>query len=297
MLSAEVEIGAVGGESATHVQVNAAVRQLLFRGLERGLNNFSDRSGNEMQFYLTGFELGHLRRFLDQVVKAVTFFVNDGEQFASLRWIRGGRGKEAGHSRFGGSKWSAKVVRGGIEESGFETFTLPLGFGLAELLDGASPFNGDGDEASNGVQSLPRKFGAGDAQAADGPDPEAYRDEIEPQLSIHRNFVPEESRLHLLLVEVSGAKPRTVKFVFLRKEELGGADFKTIDDVIWNGVHELDDVAFTEEFLTATVKAFDIAAAMTTLTSLFADPRGEVAPPDGTETQRQHAHPLLGIVH
>src|SRR5260370_17865339 len=217
-----VEVGAHGGKIGTHVHVNVAANQLRFGVLQRGLNNFSDRRGNEMQFDFTGFELGHLRRFLDQVVKAVTFFVNDGEQFARLRWIRGGRGKEAGHSRFGGSKRSPKVVRDGIEESGFETFTLPLGFGLAELLDGASPFNGDGDEASNGVQSLPRKFGAGDAQAADLPNPEAYRDEIEPGLSIHRNFVAEESRLLLLLVEVSGAKARTLKLVFRRNGERRG---------------------------------------------------------------------------
>src|SRR5260370_31554752 len=214
-----VEVGAQGGKIGTHVQVNVAAQQLRFGVLQRGLNNFSDRRGNEMQFDFTRFELGHLRRFLNQVVKAVTLFVNDGEQFASLRWIQGSRRKEAGHSRFGGSKRSTKVVRDGIEESGFETFTLPLGFSLAELLDGASPFNGDGDEASNGVQSLPRKFGAGDAQAADGPDPEAYRDEIEPQLSIHRNFVPEESRLHLLLLQLSAPKPGTAKFAFLGTEE------------------------------------------------------------------------------
>lgn len=248
-----------------------------------------------MQFDFARFELGHLRRFLHQMVKPVTFFINDREQFASLRWIRGGRGKEAGHSRFDGSKWSPKVVRDGIEESGFEAFALPLGFGLAELLDGASPFNGDGDEASNGVQSLPRKFRAGDAQASDGPDPETYGDEIEPELSIHRNFVPEKSRFHLFLVEVSGSEPRTVKFVFLRKEELGGADFKTIDDVIWNGVHELDDVAFAEEFLTETVKAFDLAAAMMSFISLFADPRRKLAAHDGREKEREEGDPILGI--
>src|SRR5229473_5265096 len=122
--------------------------------LDCRLNDFFDRRGHEMQLNFTRFESCHLSGFLDQMIQAVTFFINYREQFAALGWIRGRWGEEAGHRSFDGGEWCAKVVRDGIEQGGLEALALALGFGLAELLDGPGPLDGDGDEAADGVQSL-----------------------------------------------------------------------------------------------------------------------------------------------
>ena len=44
---------------------------------------------------------------------------------------------------------------------------------------------------------------------------------------------------------MSGAESGAIEFVFLRQEEFRGSRLKTFHDVVRNGVHELDYIAFT----------------------------------------------------
>ena len=61
---------------------------------------------------------------------------------------------------------------------------------------------------------------------------------------------------------MSCAVPRTVELFFLWKEQLSGARLKALYNVIWSCIHQLDDVAFPEQFLAKFVKPLNLAASV-----------------------------------
>src|SRR5271154_4596053 len=130
--------------------------------------------------------------------------------------IRGG--EQAGDRGFHGGERSAKIVGDGVEQRGFETLTLALGFRLAELLDSPRAFDSDGHEAANGVERLARQTRAGNSQTGDGTDAQTDRYDIERLLRLDRRFVAHEYGLHAFFVEVRSAKAGAVKLVFLGQE-------------------------------------------------------------------------------
>ena len=69
-----------------------------------------------MQFELAGFELGHVRSFLDEMIQAIAFFVDDGEKFFLLRGVIGLAGEKIGDGSLDGSERSAEIVGDGIEQ-------------------------------------------------------------------------------------------------------------------------------------------------------------------------------------
>jgi len=186
-------------------------------------------------------------------------------------------------------------VGDGIEESGFEAFPLALGFGFTDLFDGAGALHGYGDDGADGFESLAGKTSAGDAQAADGFDAETDREEVESVGGIGADFVAREGEFHLFFVDEGSAVAGAVELFFLRDEKFGGTGFEAIDDVVGNGVHELDDVAFAEEFLAEGVEAFDFAATAVGGVGFFANASGELATGDGGDEKREKSDPILGI--
>src|SRR5947209_8481070 len=94
---------------------------------------------------------------------------------------------------------------------------------------------------------------------------------------------------------MSCAVPRTVELFFLWKEQLGGARLKALHDVIWNCIHQLDDVAFPEQFLAELVQSFDLAAAAVRCVCLPTDPRRKLAAHDGGDQKCAESHPILWV--
>src|SRR5216684_4283092 len=75
--------------------------------------------------------------------------------------------------------------------------------------------------------------------------------------------------------------PRSIKLFLLRKEKLSCTGLETLHDVIRYRIHQLDDVAFSQQFLAEFVEPFDLAAAAVRLVCFSPDPRGELAAHDG----------------
>jgi hypothetical protein len=68
-----------------------------------------------------------------------------------------GVGEQIRHRCFDGRQRRAQRVRDGIKERGAQPLAFAGGFGLAELLDGASTLHRDGDESADGFERLARK--------------------------------------------------------------------------------------------------------------------------------------------
>src|SRR5208337_2883645 len=95
-------------------------------------------------------------------------FIDDRQKFLLLRILSLLRAKQIGDSGLDGGERRAKVVRDGIEKSGFQALSLALRFRFAELFNRASALDGNGYKRADGVESLTREPRAGNSQAADG---------------------------------------------------------------------------------------------------------------------------------
>jgi len=89
--------------------------------------------------------------------------------------------------------------------------------------------------------------------------------------AIRWSFIAEERRLHFLFIEMSSAIPRSIELFFLRKEQFSSARLETLHDIIWNCIHQLDDIAFSKQFLAEFVKPLDLAAAAVRFVCLLPD--------------------------
>src|SRR4029077_18231587 len=90
---------------------------------------------------------------------------------------------------------------------------------------------------------------------------------------------------HLCVCEMSRPEPGTIKLALLRKKQSGRAGFKTFYDVIRDGVHQLDDIAFAEEFAAELVEALHLAPAVVRFVGFRADARGKLAAHKGSDQE------------
>src|SRR5208283_3256204 len=212
-----------------------------------------------MQLKLPAFQLGHLGCFLDQMVQTVALFIDDGQKLLLLRTLRLLRAKQVGDRGLDGGERRAKVVRDGIEQSGFQALPLALRFRFAELLNRASALNGNGYERADGVESLAREPRAGNSQTADGLHAQTHRKKMQRLLGLGDDFVAQISGFHLFFIELRRTVPGTIEFVLLRHKEFRGPRLETFHDIVGDGVHQLNHVARPEEFLAEFVEALHLA--------------------------------------
>ena len=120
----------------------------------------------------------------------------------------------------------------GVEERGAKAFALAGGFGETELLDGASAFDGDGDEGANGFERLAREHRTGNSQAADGADAEAHRDKAEA-IGSHRPAALRAMTMAFKNFEVELRYDRTgaIDFLLFGEKQRGGAHFEDVHDL------------------------------------------------------------------
>src|SRR5690349_1107400 len=166
----------------------------------------------------------------------------------------------------------------GVKKSGFQTLALPLGFGLPELLDGARALDRNSNQRAQSLDGLTRELCAGDSEAGNGTDAEAHRDEILGMLGVESLFVIQEGQPHLFFIKVGGAEAGTVEFVFLWQEKLSRASLKALHNIVGNGVHQLDDVPFTQQLPAESVQTLHFPPAMMRFIGLFANTRRKAAP-------------------
>ncbi len=114
-------------------------------------------------------------------------------------------------------------------------------------------------------------------------------------LGVARKLIKRERLFHLFFIEMSGAEPGAVKFVLLRKKQRGRAGFKAFDDVIRDGIHQLNDIALTEEFAAELVEPLDLAPALVRFVGFRADARGKLAAHNRSDQESEQCDPVLRI--
>src|SRR5882762_8571946 len=114
-------------------------------------------------------------------------------------------------------------------------------------------------------------------------------------LRVGRDFIKQERLFHLLFIEMSRAESGAVKFVLLWKKQRGRPGFKAFHDVIRDGVHQLYDIAFAEEFAAELVEALNLAPAVMRFVGFRADARGKLAANNGSDQESEQRDPVLRI--
>jgi len=69
----------------------------------------------DIEFEFAGFELGHFAGFFDETIQTVALFVDNGEEFATLRGIGMLGSQKAADGGFHGGERGAEVVSDGVE--------------------------------------------------------------------------------------------------------------------------------------------------------------------------------------
>ena len=114
-------------------------------------------------------------------------------------------------------------------------------------------------------------------------------------MGLNGSFIAHERGLHAFLVEMRGAKAGAIEFIFERQKKFGGAGLEAFDDVIGDGIHELQDVTFAKQFLAELVEAFEFAAAADGLVSFLANAGGKLTPHGGNKKECAERHPILRV--
>src|SRR5437016_3752496 len=126
-----LEIGPHRGKAVSYADVDAAPGQRALAMRQRGVNDVLDRCWSEIERHLSRFQLGHLASFFDKVIQAVALLIDDRQEFVGLWGIELGGCQKTRHRGLHRGQRSAKVMRDGIEQGGFQTFALLLRFSLA----------------------------------------------------------------------------------------------------------------------------------------------------------------------
>ena len=92
------------------------------------------------------------------------------------------------------------------------------GFGFAEALDGAGAFGGDGDESAEGFERLARKYGAGNADAAERLHADADGDEAEAALGVEDGLFAIGGAAQFFVIEMGGAAAGAIKLIFVQEK-------------------------------------------------------------------------------
>ena len=100
-----------------------------------------------LQMELAGFDARHRDHFRGELIQAVGFFIDYGEQLAVCRR---GFAQQVGDGGFDRSQRRLDIVGQRIEEGRFQQLALPRGFGVAGFLHGARLFDGDGGQVRDG---------------------------------------------------------------------------------------------------------------------------------------------------
>jgi len=123
------------------------------------------------------------------VVQPVAFFIDDTQQFVSLRSGNFPAGKQACYRRFHEVKGRAEIVRDGIQPARTSAALLVFRLRLAELFYGSRAFDMRWPQAADGVErlreSLARKY-----QDSDGPHAETYWGRVNTPATTRWSFHP-----------------------------------------------------------------------------------------------------------
>ena len=165
---------------------------------------------------------------------------------AALRRMSGQQGTDGGFYR---GQWRPEIVGDGVQQRGFETFTLAIGFGVAQLLDRSRPFDRNSQQSANSLQGLARERRARDSKTANGLHSQPHRTVTKSSRAIDIRLFAFVGQPQLFFFQLQCAIAGAVKFLLVGEEQAGGAAFKGVHDVIGNRIHQLNDVAFTEQLL------------------------------------------------
>ena len=195
--------------------------------------------GNSPEFELdfACFQFGHFRGVFHQFVQAVALLVHDLQQLllmAALRRMSGQQGTDGGFYR---GQWRPEIVGDGVQQGGFETFTLAIGFGAAQLLDRARPFDRNSQQSANRLQGLARERRARDSKTADGLHSQPHRTVTKSSRGIDIRLFALVGEPQLFFFQLQRAIAGAVKFLLVGQEQAGGAAFKGLHDVIGNRIH------------------------------------------------------------
>ena len=90
--------------------------QNLLRFIQRLIDHFSNQMGRKFELYFVGIELSHFDRLANQTIKAITLFVDHGEQLSAFLDGEPIFCEQARHGGFDGGQRRAKFVRHRVEQ-------------------------------------------------------------------------------------------------------------------------------------------------------------------------------------
>ena len=92
-----------------------------------------------------------------------------------------------------------------------------------------------------------------------------------------------------------GGGAGAIKFLLVVEVKGGGANFECFDDVIGDGIEELNHVTGDEHALAEGVKAFNFTAALLGGVGFVAGASGQAASDERGGEEGEEGHPVLGI--
>ncbi len=288
-----VEIGADGRQSGGNLKAYGPGSEDGFALLERGGGDFGDVLGCEFKLELAGIQASHLGGVADQLVEAVAFLVDDGQQLVGLGSGFGGR-EQAGDGCLDGSERSAEVMGDGIEQGGFEALAFARGFGFSEFLDGACAFDGDGHQGAQGFEGAEGEEAAGNANTADGAGAGADGSEGKTQAGVGKRLVADGGALHIFFGKVRGSSG-VIKLAFVLEVERGGSGAEGFNDVVGDGVQQGDGVAGNEQALAEGVEAFGFVALALGAQGFAPGACGELTDDERGGEEGQEGDPILRV--
>src|SRR5712691_1181427 len=80
-------------------------------------------------------------------------------------------------------------------------------------------------------------------------------------LAVHHGFAARDNGLELVGVQIGGFDPRTIDVPLFRDIDCRGRNVERLDDVVGDGVQQLQNVIRGQQLLAEAVEAFQFAAA------------------------------------
>ncbi len=149
----------------------------------------------------------------------------------------------------------------GIEEGVAEAFTFAGSLDAGEGFDCAGSLDGDGGEATDGVEGFGRGSVAGDADGSDGTRAEQDGDQGYTSFLIAAMIAGEGGVAKLGCGDIHVVGAGTIDAVFFAEINCGSGEVEGGGDHLGKGVEQVDDVAGDEHLLAELVETLGLALA------------------------------------
>ena len=174
-LADHLGVGGHGGEIA-ELDIDGVGCADSAAAFDGGFDQVRDADGSEVHVHLLGFDLRHLDCLTDEAVEPVAFFVDDGEEFATVGEVDVVAGEQGGGGAFDGGERGSELVGDGVEDEVAEALAFLVGLIFRDVFERLCAVERDGDEAADGLVAFGREADVLEEQESARTDACAERD-------------------------------------------------------------------------------------------------------------------------